>query len=120
MQKQALAVLALITVVSGCSGSSVPTAVDSPDFLASLAREIIARPAVTSPIRVAVDVITTEDSEKLRCSLTNISSDSLRVKTESLPCAGWWSLRVVPLTTDRRLLPVVPPVGSRISPERPS
>jgi len=120
VHKSSLAVLALIAVVSGCSRSGAAAAVDSPDFLADLAREIIARPAAASPVRVSVDVIATAYSERLRCTLTNISSDLLRVKTESLPCAGWWSLRVVPLTTDRRLLPVVPPVGSRISPERPS
>ena len=55
----------------------------------------------------------------LHCSLTNVSSKSLRIKKLSLPCAGWWSLGVIGLTTDGRVLLQSVPAGSIISAESP-
>jgi hypothetical protein len=74
----------------------------------------------TNPLHLSVEAVPVANPVTLRCILVNVSSKPLRIKEESLPCAGWWSLQVRGLTTEGRFLPMRPPVGSRISAELPS
>jgi hypothetical protein len=73
----------------------------------------------TNPLHLSVEAVPIDNPVTLRCVLTNVSPNPLRIQERSLPCAGGWSLQVRGLTTEGQFLPIRPPVGSIISAEHP-
>jgi hypothetical protein len=104
----------------GCLRHSDSTSNDVRPSLSAVATHLLnASSDGTNPLHLSVEVVPIDNPVRLRCILTNVSPELLRVKEDSLPCAGWWSLRVRGLTTEGRFLPMRPSVGSIVSAEHP-
>jgi hypothetical protein len=78
-----------------------------------------ASPFEDNPLRLEIEAVETAGKTSLRCALTNISSARLKLLKASLPCEGWLSLDVTGLTTDGRVLQMIPKGGSMLSAEPP-
>jgi hypothetical protein len=115
----------LVAAIATLSASSFarpdpPTYVGANMFLTFLAKRLAtAAPADSDPLGLKVETILADNSVRLHCSLTNISRETIKVDRLKLPCAGWWSLQIVGVTTDARVLPKSLGVGSIISPLTP-
>ena len=70
-----------------------------------------ASPDDANPLNLSVELVPNTRPLKLRCILTNVSSESVHIRKPSLPCVGWWSLNVRGLTVDGRFLPMRPPLA---------
>src|SRR6516164_6182089 len=105
-----LIVFALIVGCARHSEQSAPwsatrTPAEASPALSNLAKKISgALPTDSNPLHLSVEAVTVADEVRLHCSLTNVSSKPLQMNRLSLPCAGWWSLGVIGLTTDGRVL----------------
>jgi hypothetical protein len=55
----------------------------------------------------------------LRCVLTNVSPQPVRLQERALPCANWSTLQVRGLTTEGLFLPMRVPIGDVISGDPP-
>ena len=89
---------------------------DGPQTIEAIAQHLSkATPAETNPLHLAVDVVPSHDPVTLRCTLTNVSPQPVRLQQYRVPCANWSTLHVRGLTTDGRFLPERPGVGSVIT-----
>ena len=104
----------------GCGRHSESTFDDGPQSLETVAHHLSkATPAETHPLHLSVDAVPTNDPVTLRCVLTNVSPQPVRLQEIALPCANWSTLRVRGLTTDGRFLLMRPGVGSVLSGDPP-
>jgi len=100
----------------GCGRHSESTFDDGPQTLEAIAHHLSkATPAENNPIHLAVEAVPKNDPVTLRCILTNVSAQPLRVQEHRVPCANWSTLQVRGLTADGRFLPERPGVGSVIT-----
>lgn len=97
----------------GCGKHSESTFDDGPQNLEAVAKHLSnATPAETNPLHLSVDAIPLQDPVTLRCVLTNVSANPVRLQERLLPCANWSTLHVRGLTTAGQFLLMRPPVGS--------
>jgi hypothetical protein len=115
-----LPLLAGVVLLVGCrrNSESIPDGV-RPSLSAVAEHLSKASPDETEPLHLSVEAVPFDNPVTLRCVLTNVSPNPLRIQERSLPCAGWWSLEVRGLTTEGKFLPLRPPLGSIISPVIP-
>lgn len=109
--------------VCGCTQHHTPVYADpsAANFLLdALAKQIgSGLPVDSDPLGLKVDAVPAADTVRLHCRLTNISHEPITLDRLKLPCVGWWSLTVLGVTTDGRVLPQSVGVGSFLGPARP-
>lgn len=109
----------VMAVTALCAASSArpgpPAYVDANFFLKVFAKRIAsAAPAESDSLALKVDIVEADDSLRVNCRLTNVSGDAVVIDRLNLPCAGWWSLEMLGVTTDAHVLPKSPSAGSII------
>ena len=106
--------------VCGCTQHHTPVYADpsAANFLLdALAKQIgSGLPVESDPLGLKVDAVPAADTVRLHCRLTNISHEPITLDRLKLPCVGWWSLTVLGVTTDGRVLPQSVGVGSFLGP----
>ena len=106
--------------VCGCTQHHTPAYADpsAANFLLdALAKQIgSGLPVESDPLGLKVDAVPAADTVRLHCRLTNISHEPITLDRLKLPCVGWWSLTVLGVTTDGRVLPQSVGVGSFLGP----
>jgi hypothetical protein len=106
-----MAVTALCAASAARSGP--PAYVDADFFLKAFAKRIAsAGPGESDSLALKVDIVGADDSLRVNCRLTNISGDAVVIDRLNLPCAGWWSLEILGVTTDAHVLPKSTSAGS--------